>query len=92
MRGFEFDLDYLINPAAVFDHPRDVLNDPDLTRQEKRAILSAWPRTCARSGPYRAWTTRPKPNDQLRSTTSWMRFALWMTTPADPDPEAWQCA
>jgi len=42
MRGAEFELDQLLNPAAVFSHPRDVLNDPDLTRQEKRAILSSW--------------------------------------------------
>ena len=42
MRGAEFELDQLLNPASIFDHPRDVLNDPDLTRQEKRAILSAW--------------------------------------------------
>ena len=42
MRGMEFELDHLLNPAAVFDHPRDVLNDPDLTKQEKRAILSSW--------------------------------------------------
>src|ERR1700716_4150789 len=42
MRGLEFELDQLLNPAAVFDHPRDVLKDPDLTRQEKRAILSSW--------------------------------------------------
>lgn len=42
MRGMEFDLDHVLNPSAVFDHPRDVLNDPDLTKQEKRAILSAW--------------------------------------------------
>ena len=42
MRGFEFELDQLLNPAAVFNHPRDVLNDPDLTIQEKRSILSAW--------------------------------------------------
>ena len=42
MRGFEFELDHLLRPAAVFDHPRDVLNDPDLTIQEKRAILSSW--------------------------------------------------
>jgi hypothetical protein len=42
MRGLEFELDHLLNPAAVFSHPRDVLNDPDLTRQEKRAILSSW--------------------------------------------------
>lgn len=42
MRGLEFELDQLLNPAAVFSHPRDVLNDPDLSRQEKRAILSSW--------------------------------------------------
>jgi hypothetical protein len=42
MRGLEFELDQLLNPAAVFGHPRDVLNDSDLTRQEKRAILSSW--------------------------------------------------
>jgi hypothetical protein len=41
MRGLEFELDQLLNPAAVFDHPRDVLKDPDLTKQEKRAILSS---------------------------------------------------
>jgi hypothetical protein len=38
----DFDLDQVLNPSAVFDHPRDVLNDADLTKQEKRAILSAW--------------------------------------------------
>jgi hypothetical protein len=42
MRGFEFDLDQILHPAAVFSHPRDVLSDPDLTKQEKRAILSSW--------------------------------------------------
>src|SRR5215217_5764943 len=42
MRGLEFELDHLLNPASVYDYPRDVLQDPDLTRQEKRAILSSW--------------------------------------------------
>ena len=42
MRGIEFELGHLLNPAAVFNHPRDVLNDPDLSKQEKRAILSSW--------------------------------------------------
>lgn len=42
MRGVVFELDRLLNPGAVFDHPRDVLNDQDLTQQEKRAILSSW--------------------------------------------------
>jgi hypothetical protein len=36
------DLHALLHPASVFDHPRDVVNDPDLTIEEKRAILSSW--------------------------------------------------
>jgi hypothetical protein len=32
----------LLHPSRAFDHPRDVLNDPELTTYEKRAILSAW--------------------------------------------------
>jgi hypothetical protein len=39
---FDVDLNALLHPASAFDHPRDVLNDPDLTRNEKRAILSSW--------------------------------------------------
>jgi hypothetical protein len=42
MRGMDFELDRLLNPGSAFDHPRDVLNDADLTKQEKRAILSSW--------------------------------------------------
>lgn len=29
-------------PAAVFSHPREVLNDDGLTSAEKRAILASW--------------------------------------------------
>jgi hypothetical protein len=32
----------LLHPSQAYAHPRDVLNDPDLTTYEKRAILSAW--------------------------------------------------
>lgn len=42
-REFEdLDLNALLHPASAFNHPRDVLTDPDLTRAEKRAILSSW--------------------------------------------------
>jgi hypothetical protein len=37
-----FDLDQLLHPGQAFDHPNDVVNDPDLTLNEKRAILSSW--------------------------------------------------
>jgi hypothetical protein len=32
----------LLHPASAFGHPQDVVNDPDLTRDEKRAILASW--------------------------------------------------
>lgn len=38
----EFDLDALLHPAQAFQHPRDVVSDPDLTLNEKRAILASW--------------------------------------------------
>ncbi|GLS19178.1 hypothetical protein GCM10007874_21950 [Labrys miyagiensis] len=37
-----FDLSLLLHPAQAFDHPRDVLADPDLTLHEKHAILASW--------------------------------------------------
>src|SRR5690242_3818430 len=36
------DLDALLHPAQAFAHPSDVVNDPDLTLSEKRAILASW--------------------------------------------------
>jgi hypothetical protein len=36
------DLDDLLHPAQAFEHPQDVVNDPDLTVNEKRAILASW--------------------------------------------------
>jgi hypothetical protein len=39
---FDFDLDDLLHPAQAFEHPRRVAEDPDLTLNEKRAILASW--------------------------------------------------
>ena len=36
------DLDDLLHPAHAFSHPADVVNDPDFTLNEKRAILASW--------------------------------------------------
>ena len=36
------DLDEILHPAQAFDHPSEVVNDPDLTLNEKRAILASW--------------------------------------------------
>jgi hypothetical protein len=37
-----FDINALIHPGTIFDHPRDVLAHPTLTTTEKRAILASW--------------------------------------------------
>jgi hypothetical protein len=37
-----FDLEELLHPAHAFGHPSEVVNDPDLTLNEKRAILASW--------------------------------------------------
>jgi hypothetical protein len=36
------DLDALLHPAQAFEHPLKVVDDPDLTLAEKRAILASW--------------------------------------------------
>ena len=36
-----FDLNELLHPAQAFRHPSDVVSDPDLTLNEKRAILAS---------------------------------------------------
>ena len=41
-RDAGFDLDELLHPAQAFEHPSQVVNDPDLTLNEKRAILASW--------------------------------------------------
>jgi hypothetical protein len=38
----DIDLDALLHPAQAFEAPMDVVRDPDLTLNEKRAILSSW--------------------------------------------------
>jgi hypothetical protein len=37
----DVDLNDLLHPAQAFGHPSEVLNDPDLTLNEKRAILAS---------------------------------------------------
>ena len=37
-----FDFQALLHPGTVFEHPKDVVMHPSLTRAEKRAILASW--------------------------------------------------
>ena len=41
-RSHDYDLDDLLHPAQAFEHPSEVVHDPDLTLNEKRAILASW--------------------------------------------------
>jgi hypothetical protein len=38
----DFDINSLLHPAQAFRSPMDVVDDPDLTTNEKRAILASW--------------------------------------------------
>jgi hypothetical protein len=37
-----WDPNHLLHPAQAFEHPSHIVNDPDLTLNEKRAILASW--------------------------------------------------
>jgi hypothetical protein len=37
-----WDRNDLLHPAQAFEHPSHVVDDPDLTLNEKRAILASW--------------------------------------------------
>ena len=40
--GEGWDPNDLLHPAQAVEHPSHVVNDPDLTLNEKRAILASW--------------------------------------------------
>ena len=40
--GDGWDLNDLLHPAQAFENPAAVVSDPDLTVNEKRAILASW--------------------------------------------------
>ena len=39
---FGLDLDDRMRPSDAFSHPQEVVGDPDLSINEKRAILASW--------------------------------------------------
>lgn len=38
----EGDIDTLLHPSQLYEHPSEVVSDPDLTLNEKRAVLASW--------------------------------------------------
>lgn len=41
-KNVSLDLDRLLRPAQAFGRPSQIVNDPDLTLNEKGAILTSW--------------------------------------------------
>jgi hypothetical protein len=46
-----FDLNAILHPGSVFDHPREVVTDPTISIGEKRAILASWASDAAAVAP-----------------------------------------
>jgi hypothetical protein len=42
LNGNVIDINALLHPGTVFEHPRDVVSLPTLSISEKRAILASW--------------------------------------------------
>jgi hypothetical protein len=65
---FDVELDTFLHPAMAFEHPRDVVNDPDLTLKEKRAILASWASDACAVAPavrFAPGTAGPVPVDEI---------------------------
>jgi hypothetical protein len=80
----DFELDHLLHPAQAFRTPMDVVADPDMTVQEKRAILASWASdACAVEAAPDLRRLRQLP--LCASMTSWMRSNGWTeTSPISP--------
>ena len=53
------DLNALLHPAQAFAQPSDVVDDPDLTLNEKRAILASWASDACAVESEPAWRLSP---------------------------------
>ena len=71
------ELDTVLTPASVFDHPRDVVADETLSISEKRAILASWASDAAAvasSPALREWSgaKRIVTIDEILEALSWL--------------------
>jgi hypothetical protein len=42
IRADDGEFEALLHPSQVYKHPSDVVNDPDLSLNQKRAVLASW--------------------------------------------------
>jgi hypothetical protein len=64
-----YDLDDLLHPAHAFEHPSNVVNDPDLTLNESVRSSPLGPPMRVPSQPRRTCGALPGARSQLSSTT-----------------------
>jgi hypothetical protein len=57
-----FDLNAILHPGSVYDHPRDVVADTTLSIGEKRAILASWASDAAAVASHPAFRELPGSN------------------------------
>jgi hypothetical protein len=79
-QGLGAALERWLRPAVGFGHPRDVLKDPLLDRDEKRAVLSSWASdaSAVQDQPTLRWllgTPEPVPLEDIREALA--RLDRW---------------
>ena len=80
-----FNLNDLLHPGQAFSHPADLVNDPDLTLNEKRAILASWASMPPQLRRYRNCAVLPlMEKGRSHSTMLWTHFARWTPVPRKP--------
>lgn len=65
------ELDQLLYPSRAFGHPQAVVEDTDLSLNEKRAILASWASDVCASKPARDCGSLRARQRRSRSMTSW---------------------
>ena len=78
----------LLHPASVFNHPRDVANNPELSIDEKARYAGPGRLLLARRNRSFACVFPLVGKDPSTSTKSLMRFAAWR---ADRSPSGSAC-
>ena len=71
-----YDLNAILHPGSVFDHPKDVLADATLSRAEKKAILASWASDAVAVNSNPALRAMPGKKPPSPSMKSWRRFRL----------------
>ena len=78
------DLNAILHPGSVYDHPRDVLADPTISIGQKRTILASWASDAASVASNPA--LRQLPGSQMQVTIDEVLEALSALDHGPKDP------